>query len=310
MDLSQLEVFRAVAEEGGISAAAKRLHRVPSNVTTRLKQLEEELGVDLFIREKLRLRLSSVGHTFLDYARRILDLTEEARQAAMGSEPRGTFTLGAMESTAAVRIPPVLAAFHQRYPKVELDLSTGPSGDMIDGVLAGRLSAAFTDGPVGHPLLDGIAVYPEEMVVISPKRHAPIARASDVAGATLYAFRPNCSYRRHFENWFAADGVRPGKIFEMESYHGMLACVTAGGGLALVPLSMLNTMYGSQNVMAHRLASPFREAQTWLVWRRGARTPNVDALIGLLGDPATTTPALTPTPWTAPAPSPAPAPAA
>ena len=124
MDLSQLEVFRAVAEEGGISAAAKRLHRVPSNVTTRLKQLEEELGVDLFIREKLRLRLSSVGHTFLDYTRRILDLTEEARQAAMGSEPRGTFTLGAMESTAAVRIPPVLAAFHQRYPKVELDLST------------------------------------------------------------------------------------------------------------------------------------------------------------------------------------------
>lgn len=282
MDLSQLEVFRAVAEEGGVSAAAKRLHRVPSNVTTRLKQLEAELGVELFIREKLRLRLSAAGGTFLDYTRRILDLAAEAKLAAMGSEPRGIFTLGSLESAAAVRLPPVLSAFHQRHPAVDLDLSTGPSGDMIDGVLGGKLSAAFTDGPLGHPLLDGIQVYTEEMVVITAREHPAITRAADVAGETLYAFRANCSYRRHFENWFAADACLPGKIFEMESYHGMLACVTAGGGLALVPLSMLQSMAGSQNVRSHPLSPAFRFVHTWLVWRRGARTANVSAMVELL----------------------------
>src|SRR6195952_3001251 len=153
MDLTQLELFRAIAEEGSITAAAQRLHRVPSNLTTRIKQLEQELGVDLFIREKLRLRLSATGWTFLDYTRRILELVEEARQAASGSEPQGGFTLGSLESTAAVRIPSVLAAYHQRYPKVELDFSTGPSGDMIEGVLSGRLSAAFADSPLRHPNL-------------------------------------------------------------------------------------------------------------------------------------------------------------
>ena len=79
MDLVQLEIFKAVAEQGSISAAAQLIHRVPSNLTTRIKQLEQDLGVELFIREKSRLRLSPAGWNFLGYARRILDLVQEAR---------------------------------------------------------------------------------------------------------------------------------------------------------------------------------------------------------------------------------------
>ncbi|MBD8682857.1 putrescine utilization regulator PtrR [Pseudomonas sp. CFBP 13719] len=284
MDLTQLELFRAVAEEGSIAAAAQRVHRVPSNLTTRIKQLESELGVDLFIREKLRLRLSPNGWSFLDYTRRILDLVEEARQAVSGTEPQGSFALGSLESTAAVRIPPLLAAYHHRYPKVELDLSTGPSGDMLDSVLGGRLAAAFVDGPLRHPLLDGRVVYDEEMVLVSARSHAPVSRAQDVNGETIYAFRANCSYRRHFENWFVADGAAPGKIFEMESYHGMLACVSAGAGLALMPRSMLESMPGSSNVSVWTLAEEFRWLHTWLIWRRGAGSPNLAAMLELLDD--------------------------
>ncbi|MEQ7921578.1 LysR substrate-binding domain-containing protein [Xanthomonas sp. WHRI 1810A] len=282
MDLTQLELFKAVAEEGSITAAAQRLHRVPSNLTTRVKQLEQELGVDLFIREKLRLRLSAAGHTFLDYARRILELVEEARQATSGSEPQGIFTLGSLESTAAVRIPALLAGYHQRYPKVELALSTGPSGDMIDGVVSGRLSAAFVDGPLRHPELEGVELFEEEMVLITPTSHAAVGRAQDVSGKTVYAFRQNCSYRRHFESWFKADLATPGKIFEMESYHGMLACVTAGAGIAMVPRSMLESMPGSRNVNAYPLGEAFRYLNIWLAWRRGQRSPALNALIELL----------------------------
>lgn len=282
MDLTQLELFRAVAEEGSITAAAQRVHRVPSNLTTRIRQLEAELGVQLFIREKLRLRLSPSGWSFLDYARRILDLVNEAKAAVTGNEPQGAFALGSQESTAAVRIPPLLADYHRRFPKVELDLSTGPSGDMIDGVLAGRFAAAFIDGPVNHPLLEGVAVYDEELVIIAGREHAPVSRAQDINGRAIYAFRANCSYRRLFEQWFVADGATPGKIFEMESYHGMVACVSAGAGLALVPLSMLQSMPGIDNVSVWRLEEPFRRAQTWLTWRRGMRSPNLLAMLELL----------------------------
>ncbi len=88
MDLVQLEIFKAVAEHGSISAAATQIHRVPSNLTTRIKQLEQDLGVDLFIREKSRLRLSPAGWSFLEYARRILDLVQEARATVAGEEPQ------------------------------------------------------------------------------------------------------------------------------------------------------------------------------------------------------------------------------
>ncbi|MWL74303.1 LysR family transcriptional regulator, partial [Escherichia coli] len=155
MDLTQLEMFNAVAQTGSITLAAQKVHRVPSNLTTRIKQLEADLGVALFIRENQRLRLSPAGHNFLRYSRQILALVDEARMVVAGDEPQGLFSLGALESTAAVRIPASLAQFNQRYPRIQFALATGPSGTMIDGVLEGTLSAAFVDGPLTHPELEG-----------------------------------------------------------------------------------------------------------------------------------------------------------
>ena len=281
MDLTQLEVFRSVAEEGSITAAAEKLHRVPSNVSTRLRQLEEELGCELFRREKLRLHITDSGRTLLDYARRLLALADEARASVSGQQPGGIFTLGSIESTAAVRLPPLISGYHQRWPQVELDLTTGPSGAMIDGVLSGRYSAAFVDGPPRHPQLEGVAVFAEELVLISALHHPPVPDAASISGATIYAFRANCSYRRRFEDWFARDGAVPGKIFEMESYHGIVACVSAGAGLALVPASMLASMPGRDSVRAWPLAGGQGAAEIWLVWLKGSRSANRQAMTGM-----------------------------
>lgn len=118
MDLTQLEMFNAVASTGSITRAAQRVHRVPSNLTTRIRQLEADLGVELFIRENQRLRLSPAGHSFLRYSQQILATVDEARMVVAGDEPQGLFSLGSLESTAAVRIPSTLAHFNQRYPKI------------------------------------------------------------------------------------------------------------------------------------------------------------------------------------------------
>lgn len=211
MDLTQLEMFNAVAQTGSITQAAQKVHRVPSNLTTRIRQLEADLGVDLFIRENQRLRLSPAGHSFLRYSQQILALVDEARMVVAGDEPQGLFSLGSLESTAAVRIPATLAKYNQRYPRIQFDLATGPSGTMIDGILDGTLSAAFVDGPVMHPGLEGIPVYREEMMIVAPHGHEPITRAAQVNGSSIYAFRANCSYRRHFESWFHADQATPVK---------------------------------------------------------------------------------------------------
>src|SRR5947207_15519688 len=109
MDLVELRIFKAVAEQGGITKAAALLHRVQSNVTTRVQQLEERLGTKLFHRQGRRLVLSSEGKVLLAYAERLLRLSSEAQAALRGHGPHGVFRLGTLESTAATRLPAVLA---------------------------------------------------------------------------------------------------------------------------------------------------------------------------------------------------------
>ncbi len=278
MDLTQLRMFCSVAETGSVARAAELLHRVPSNLTTRLRQLEQELGVDLFIREKQRLRLSPMGHNFLCYAQRILALSEEALSMTRTGEPAGNFTLGSMESTAATRLPVLLAAYHQRFPAVALSLITGTSGELIDRVREGTLAAALVDGPVPHDEINGCVSFREQMVLVSSVDHRPIHSPADASGDTLFAFRPSCSYRLLFESWFRDGGVQPGSVMEMQSYHAMMACVASGAGVAMMPASVLALMQGQERVQVHQLPEQYRDTSTLLIWRRDAFTPNVEAL--------------------------------
>ncbi|HEX9212096.1 MAG TPA: LysR family transcriptional regulator, partial [Bradyrhizobium sp.] len=100
MDLAALRIFKAVSEYGGVNKAAEKLHRVPSNVTTRVKQLEESLGTKLFVRQNRRLALSQEGRLLLTYADRLLRLSAEAENALRNGKPRGTLRIGALESTS------------------------------------------------------------------------------------------------------------------------------------------------------------------------------------------------------------------
>src|SRR4026207_2559294 len=133
MDFSSLQLFKAVADEGGISSAAKKLHRVPSNVTPRIQQLEESLGTTLFVRKNRRLFLSPAGEIFLKYAEQLLDLAGEARAAvagneaggAVGAEARGVPPTATGDPPAPPPLPPLLSRFHEKYPGVRIELTTG-----------------------------------------------------------------------------------------------------------------------------------------------------------------------------------------
>ena len=122
MDLAALEIFRAVAQEGSVTRAAERLGRVQSNVTTRVQQLEEQLGATLFLREGKRMVPTPAGESLRGYADRLLALAEEARQSVHPSQPGGRLRLGAMESTAAARLPQPLAQLHAQWPGLVLEL--------------------------------------------------------------------------------------------------------------------------------------------------------------------------------------------
>ncbi len=284
MDLSGLRIFRAVAREGGVTRAAERLHRVQSNVTTRLRQLEEELGVPLFIREGRRMRLSPAGEVLLGYAERLLDLAEEAREAVQDTRPRGWLRLGAMESTAAVRLPAPLTEYHRLHPEVTLELRTGNPQQLASAVLAGELDAALAAEPIVDGPFEKLPVFEESLVIIAAAGHGPIT-AEGAAGEPpprIVAFEVGCPHRKRLEDWYARRGTMPERTIQMSSYHAMLGCVVVGMGVSLVPESVLSTFPESRRLSIHRLPPGHDRAMTVLLWRRGAHAPKIAALAQVL----------------------------
>lgn len=267
MELSDLKIFKSVVDEGGIIRAASVLHRVPSNVSARVKQLELSVGTRLFYRSKQRLTLTPHGERLLEYADRMLRLSEEARAAMQPSAPDGVLKLGSLESTAAGRLPAVLARYHRAYPQVRIELLTGTNDAMVGAVRDRRVDAAFIAELSGrNEGLSVLPLFPERVVLISAAAHRPIHRAADVADDSLIAFPSGCAYRRAFEHWLGRKEFSRLRVLEMSSYHAMVACVAAGAGVALVPESVL-AIVDDRHITRHALPRAQERFVTPLIWR-------------------------------------------
>ncbi len=282
MDLRDLHIFRSVVSAGGVTRAAEKLNRVQSNVTTRVRQLEADLGVALFIREGKKLHLSPEGQLLLDYADRLLDLAQEAREAVNDAKPRGLLRLGSMESTASVRLPVPMNEYLSRYPDVKLELRTGAPRELAAAVREGQLDAALVAEPIADAPFEKIPLYDEEMVIIAAANHPPIKSPQDASGRSVLAFEAGCPYRQRLDDWFAQSGEMSDRIMEMSSYHAMLGCAVAGMGISLVPRIVLKTFPDVKLLSVHTLPPGLSHATTVFIRRKGPAAPKVRALIDIL----------------------------
>src|SRR5262245_43657502 len=209
MELSDLHVFRTVVEAGGITRAAEKLNRVQSNVTTRIRQLEEQLGVALFIREGKRLHLSPAGKVMLGYAEQLLDLAREARESVHDVKPRGLFRFAAPESTTSVRLPTPLSEYCRLYPDVKLELRARNGDQVASDILTNGIDAGIAVEPIAGASFEKVAVYDEELVIIAAAGHPPIGSARDALLQTVLVFERGCPWRKRIEQWFALTGDVP-----------------------------------------------------------------------------------------------------
>ena len=290
LDLAALEIFRAVAAESSVTRAAQRLARVQSNVTTRLKQLEDDVGAELFLRDGKRMVLTPVGDRLLGYAEQLLALAEEARQAVQPRQPSGRLRIGAMESTAASRLPRPFAEYHQRWPEVALEVSTGTTCALLDALVARTLDCALVADPAAMAPaadahlpsgLEALPVYTEALRLLLPPGHPPVERAEQIGVRTLAGFARGCVYRHIGEHWLnrtAQPAARGWQVLEVGSYHAILACVAAGSCIAVVPQSVLDLHAAPGQMTVQALA----EVDTLLVKRRGYRSAAYDAFAELL----------------------------
>lgn len=287
MEMRQLKIFCAVAEHGSFTAAAEKVHTVQSNVTMRVKELETELGQPLFIRQKSGVVLTSAGQTFLGYALRILHLTEESRHALLDtSKPTGMLRLGSMETTAAIRLPRVLAKYRKKYPQVQLSLLTGTTAELIKAVEGHRIDGAFVGGFHQNTVLAQEEVFQEELVLVSSREFDSLdALIQAMPQQTVLAFRTGCFYRSTLEHWFYQVGLVPNQVMELGTLDGILSCVAAGMGVTLLPRAVAQNHESRHAIRAHALAPEFGNVKTVFIRRNDARvTPALAAFVSLARD--------------------------
>ena len=282
LDLRALEIFRSVAIEGSVSKAAQKLNRVQSNVSTRIKQLETQLNKSLFVRHRKGFTLTADGQLLLEYTERFLQLSIETREALVSDIPGGVFRIGAMESTAAARLPEVLSRYHDLYPDVQIELVTDTAGGVLNRLLAYDIDAAFAAQPVSFQSLATQPVYEERLILIAPQSFPRLDRIEEISGKTLIAFKVGCSYRRHLEQWLLESAIVPGSIVTVNSYLAIIAMVSAGTGYAVVPRSVLDIISTRGQFQTYDLPGNLSRIKTMLVWRSDYLSAKLEALKKLL----------------------------
>lgn len=282
MDIADFRTIIALVETGTITAAANLLCRVPSAITTRVQNLESQLGTTLFVRSGRRFLPTNEGQVLYNNALKIIELVTLAEQQMVKPVPGGRFRLGALDSMAATRLPEPLARLYQQHQSVKVELVTGISRTLLDAVLSHELDAAFIADAPANDRLERMVVYKEELVIIAAANFPLIRSAADLAHTTLLVFSDGCSYRDRLTTWFREAGIRPYRLAEMSSYHAILGGVSSGMGAGVIPTPILDTFPTQELITVHPFDSENSQITTELIWRKGDLTANTGALIDIL----------------------------
>lgn len=271
MNSGDLRIFEAVARLGGMNRAAAELNTVQSNVTARIRQLEERLGTPLFERHSRGVTLTAAGQRLLPYARRVASLLDDARRAAVDDgRPQGGLTVGSLETTAALRLSPILEAYAEAWPEVDLVLRTGTTRELIEDVIERRLEGAFVCGPVEHPDLAIETIFEEELAVGTA---TSVGRLDDMVGrgdVKIVVLRAGCSYRQRLEEVLTRRGIVAPRLLEFGTIETIVSSVAGGLGVTLLPRGILEPARRQGRLAVHALPPAEARVETLFIRRRDA----------------------------------------
>jgi LysR family transcriptional regulator, cell division regulator len=269
MNFTDFRVVEAVARLGSMNQAAAELHTVQSNITGRVRALELELGVVLFDRHRRGVAPTAACKRLLPYATKIGHMVKEAEAAVRDNGmPQGQLQIGSLETTAALRLPPILTAYTQRYPDVDLVMRTGTSASLVTDVVEHRLDGAFVAGPIQHVDLDEEPVMREELVVVTPPAMRSLMDVDGMRRLRTIVFRVGCAYRQRLDAILAARGLQATQPLEFGSLEAILGCVAAGIGITLLPKVVVADAWRRGIVAVHELPTAQASVETMFVRRR------------------------------------------
>ena len=268
MDLTLLHYFHTVAREGSFMAAAEKLGYAQSNLSMRIKQLEEIAGTELLIRGRNGVTLTERGQVLYSYADKLLALSEEAESAVKGEwYSTSRITIAAMESAAVTFLPGLLAKFHRKYPDTSVKVITGTSDAGVRAVLANNADITVAVGENSREDLSFIPLRKEELVLVTDRsdQENDLKR---LLARPLLVFPSGCAYRRVLERMLIDYGIAAVHTMEFTSLGAILASVSAGLGVSLFPASAINSFAAGNSLRMIPLPEEYKTADIYLIFRR------------------------------------------
>ncbi|WP_420548399.1 LysR family transcriptional regulator [Curvivirga sp.] len=274
MELQALKTFQAVVEEGGVISASRKLNTVQSNVTSRIKRLEEELGAELFYRKGRGLELAPQGKVLLEYAKQLLHLEKQAGTAVReAGENAGELRIGSMETFAALKLPHSIKRLRDEFPQLHLSVHTDTSNPLAEAVLNYKLDCAFVSGAIDHPDLVAEAVQEETLVILHQK-------GTDITSLPLILFKEGCAYRTRALDWQRERGEAYASKMELGSLDGILSCVSMGLGYTIIPAWVIETCRFKKDLEIDYLPDHIAQMTTHLI--RHKNTTSLKAIQAMI----------------------------
>jgi DNA-binding transcriptional LysR family regulator len=240
MEISQLEVFLAVAREGGFSRAAEKLYRTQSAVSQAIRKLEAEIGEPLFDRSTRDGVMTDAGNVLQEYAERLLNLRENAREALaeLRELQKGKLVVGANEFTALYLLR-VLAEFRRLHPAIRIVVQRSLGSHIPDDIRRHNCEFGVLTYDPQDPELASVVVYSDELIFVVPPQH-PLARESRVSirqlGAESFvAHIVSSPYREKVIQAFEKYKTPLHMGVELPTLQAIKRFVAMGNGVAFLP---------------------------------------------------------------------------
>ena len=240
MELSQLEVFLAVARERRFSRAADKLFRTQSAVSQTIRKLEDELGENLFDRSSREGVLTDAGKVLYEYAEKLINLRSEATESLseLRELQKGKLVIAANEFTVLYLLP-VLAEFRRLHPMIRITVERALGSHIPDDVLSYKAEFGVLSYEPQEDSLHSVVVFLDELVFVVPPKH-PLASASQISirqlGAESFvAHIVNSPYREKVIQLFEAQKTPLHMDLELPTLQAIKQYVAMGSGVALIP---------------------------------------------------------------------------
>ncbi|MBB5637057.1 DNA-binding transcriptional LysR family regulator [Pedobacter cryoconitis] len=278
MNINDLNIFIGVAEYESITKSAAINNTVQSNVSARIKYLEEQLGVKLLTRTTRKLELTGEGTQFLKVAKEIVNTLNDFKNTVnKNGSLTGQLKIGSLPSVASLRAPDILQRFVSEYPDMEFVLKTGTTGELIKNVLSFKLDGAFVAGKVTHPDLIVKPVIIEKLCLVSSSLYSSIEHLNkSTKPIKLIVFSKGCSYRNILEELLSETELKKLKFVEMDSLDSIIQSVENGLGITLLPEELIKKHYTYRSLTTIKIPEKYARCPT--VFIRMKNSPSHKAL--------------------------------